>query len=152
MFLSPHPADDVSAPPEVDPNFDGSLRPTLLLVDDEEILRRLLAMYLTRLGFDVLTAESAEEGLRILSQRRDPIHLLITDILLPGMTGLEFAMQLKESSPSLPAILITAYPPEILARHGVKLGDFPLLNKPFSIEDLRRVISGLLGFVIPAPG
>lgn len=48
-------------------------------------------------------------------------------------------------------MLITAYPPEFLARHGVHLGEFPLLNKPFGIQDLRRVITDLLGYVIPTP-
>jgi CheY-like chemotaxis protein len=126
-------------------------RPTLLLVEDETVLLRLLSNYLGRLGFDVLTAESAEDGLRIALERRDPIDLLVTDVLLPGMTGLELAMQLRDQFPALPAVLITAYPPEILIKNGVRLGDFPLLNKPFGTDDLRRTISTLLGFVIPAP-
>lgn len=129
----------------------GADRPTLLLVEDEAILRRLLGGYLERLGFEVLAAESGEEGLRIALERAESVHLLVTDVLLPGMTGLELAIQLTDRFPALPAVLITAYPPEILARHGVRLGHFPLLNKPFTTDDLRRAISDLLGFVIPAP-
>lgn len=126
-------------------------RPTLLLVEDEAVLRRLLGGYLERLGFEVLAAESGEEGLRIALERAGSVHLLVTDVLLPGMTGLELAIQLTDRFPTLPAVLITAYPPEILVRHGVRLGQFPLLNKPFTTDDLRRAISDLLGFVIPAP-
>lgn len=129
----------------------GPLRPALLLVEDEAVLRRLLGGYLERLGFEVLAAESGEEGLRIALERGPSLHLLVTDVLLPGITGLELALQLTDRFPSLPTILITAYPPEILARHGVRLGQFPLLNKPFTSDDLRRAISDLLGFPIPAP-
>ena len=115
------------------------------------MLRRLLGGYLERLGFEVLAVESGEEGLRIAHERGPSIQLLLTDVLLPGMTGLELAIQLTDRFPSLPAILITAYPPEILVRHGVRLGQFPLLNKPFSTDDLRLAISDSLGYVIPEP-
>lgn len=125
--------------------------PTLLLVEDEDVLRLLLSRYLVRLGFHVLTADSGEEALRTIQGQPDPPSLLVTDIMLPGMTGLELALQLRERNPKLRTILITAYPPEFLAKHGVRLGEFPLLNKPFASDDLRRAISELLGILLPVP-
>lgn len=122
----------------------------LLLVEDEDVLRRLLAQFLDRIGFEVLTAASGEEALGLANDHAGPLHILVTDIMLPGMTGLELAIQLEERIPELRSLLITAYPPDVLARHGVRLGEFPLLNKPFGIDDLRSALSELLGVILPA--
>lgn len=123
--------------------------PLLLLVEDNSALRRLLSIHLARMGFRVLAAESGEEALQLLRDEPEPVHLLVTDIMLPGMTGLEVALQMRDLFPGLPSVLITAYPPEYLVKYGVRLGDFPLLNKPFTMEDLRRTLSDLLGYVLP---
>lgn len=128
-----------------------SSAPSLLLVEDNTALERILTLHLTRLGFEVTSAGTGEDALSLLRQSGLVPDILVTDIMLPGMTGLELALQLRERYIQLPTVLITAYPPEFLTRHGVRLGEFPLLNKPFGVDDLRRVITDLLGYVISAP-
>lgn len=129
--------------------MNRSAPPVLLLVEDNTALQRLLSIHLTRLGFRVLAADTGEDALHLARAQHGAVDLLITDIMLPGMTGLELAMQLRDRHPGLPAVLITAYPPEYLVKYGVRLGDFPLLNKPFTMDDLRSTLSQLLGYVIP---
>jgi CheY-like chemotaxis protein len=125
--------------------------PRLLLVEDNTALERILTLHLSRLGFQVTSAGTGEDALALLRGNALVPDVLVTDIMLPGMTGLELALQLRDRFPQLPSVLITAYPPEFLAKHGVRLGEFPLLNKPFGIEDLRRVMTELLGYVLPTP-
>ncbi|GIX07514.1 MAG: hypothetical protein KatS3mg115_1917 [Candidatus Poribacteria bacterium] len=108
--------------------------PTVLVVDDERTQLILLKRLLARAGYEVQTAEGAEEALQIVQTQ--PVSVVVTDIRMPGMSGRELLERLRELDPKLPVIIMTAYPQlrdavELVA-HG---GAFYYIEKP--IEDIR---------------
>ena len=115
-------------------------RGTALLVDDEELVRMSTAEMLIDLGFQVVEAGSAEEALRILQAGGAP-DLLVTDHLMPGMSGAELARKAREHSPALPILVISGY-----AEVDGIAPDLPRLTKPFRNADLAASLSGLLPF------
>jgi two-component system response regulator PilR (NtrC family) len=106
----------------------------LLIIDDEEVLRDVLEAVLRREGFDVVTAASGEEGLATIDQ--DEIDLVILDIMLPGMSGMETMRSIKESNPGTPVIIITAFSSIDGAIEAMKHGAFHYIPKPFKNEEV----------------
>jgi CheY-like chemotaxis protein len=88
--------------------LDCNANATALLLNDEELVRMSTADMLTEIGYDVVEASSAEEALRVISEGLRP-DLLVTDHLMPGMTGSELASKLKSSSPHMHVIVISGY-------------------------------------------
>ncbi|HXE30261.1 MAG TPA: sigma-54 dependent transcriptional regulator [Terriglobales bacterium] len=111
---------------------------TILIVDDEPKLLRLLEMQLSQEGYATLTAANASEGLRRL--REQPADLLLTDLRLPGMDGLEFLHAAKHLQAGLPVIVMTAHGSVETAVEAMKAGAADYLLKPFPLEELRLVI------------
>lgn len=108
---------------------------TVLLVDDEQAIRRLLARILVRSGYTVLQAEDGADALRVADDHRAPIDLVLTDLVMPGMTGVEVAIRLRLLWPSLRVVYMSGYAPEDLSAYGVH--DSALfLSKPFRPEDV----------------
>ena len=108
---------------------------TVLLVDDEDLVRSSTADMLADLGYAVVEAPSAEEGLRLVSQGLRP-DVLVTDHLMPGMDGVELARLLREQLPRLRLLVISGY----AEAEGVA-ADLPRLEKPFRRADLARVLA-----------
>lgn len=108
---------------------------TLLLIDDDESLLAVTAHNLSTGGFSVLSARSGEEGLALLG--REWIDLVVTDVKLSGMDGLAVLAAVKERSPDLPVIVITAHGSIELAVQAMERGAFTFITKPFSREALR---------------
>ena len=81
--------------------------PTILIIEDEAKMRRLLELNLGEDGFKTLSAGDAENGLKLLNS--EPVHLVLTDLKLPGMNGLEFLQIAKQQNPALPIVVITAF-------------------------------------------
>jgi two-component system cell cycle sensor histidine kinase/response regulator CckA len=116
---------------------------TLLIVEDETAVRNLVASALRNDGYQLLLASSAEEALRIVDAHSGPIHLLLTDAIMPGKSGLELANLMVARQPGLPVIVMSGYTEENLAISG--LTEPPaLLQKPFTPRDLRRRIREVL--------
>jgi CheY-like chemotaxis protein len=109
---------------------------TVLLVEDEGALRRLAAILLREEGYTVLEAGSGEEALQLSSQHQGPIHLLITDILMPGIGGLALARCLLGLRPDLKVIYLSAYSEEDLGWQGAREAGAVFVGKPFRIETL----------------
>ena len=105
----------------------------ILIVDDDELLRRSLAFNLEQAGYEVSTAASAEDGLEIL--RLTKHHLIILDIGLPGMDGLDALRKFKDNF-ELPIIFLTARRRELDEVVGLELGADEYITKPFSIREL----------------
>src|SRR5580704_7544982 len=82
-------------------------KPSILVVEDEAKLRRLIELQLADEGFEVQSAAEAETGLQMVN--REPFDLILTDFKLPGMTGLEFLQAVKRIDENLPVIIMTAY-------------------------------------------
>lgn len=119
----------------------------VLLVEDEESIRRFTKVNLTRAGFDVLEAGSGEEGVEIA--RTQIVHIVILDIMLPGMNGYEVASILRAEKPNIGIIMLTAKTQDVDKILGLESGADDYMVKPFNPKELvlriaslkRRVIS-----------
>ena len=116
---------------------------TILLVDDDKELREFLYQHLQHCGHAVLQASSGNEALE--RYRRNPdIDLLLTDIVMPGLTGDQLAVQLFESKPGLPVLFISGNSPNQINTQIPLVEGKNFLRKPFSFDTLERTIANLL--------
>jgi DNA-binding NtrC family response regulator len=111
---------------------------SILIVEDEQKMRRLLELSLGEQGFTTLGAEDAESGLKLLQQ--SPVDLVLTDFRLPGMNGIEFLQAVKQVNAALPIVVMTAYGSVETAVEAMKEGASDYLLKPFSLDELSLVI------------
>ena len=117
---------------------------TVLVVDDEEAVRRLVAAVLRRHGFSIIEAANGREALKALAER-DDVHLVISDVLMPELGGRELARQLQRDRPEMPVLFISGYTNQELANEGGSLdADATFLAKPFSSKQLLGAVSTLL--------
>ncbi|HEY5960996.1 MAG TPA: ATP-binding protein, partial [Polyangiaceae bacterium] len=116
----------------------------LLLVEDEDIVRRALARELTREGYSVQAARNAEEALVVY--RRAPGHFacVISDGLMPGMSGPEMVLEMLKDNAKQRAIFISSYAPTMDCWHDLRTRGFPLLAKPFSTKELVVTLKEML--------
>ena len=112
--------------------------PTILIVEDEAKMRRLLELNLGEDGFSTLSAEDAETGLKLLHE--NAVDLVVTDLKLPGMNGLEFLQAVKRHSAALPVVVMTAFGTVETAVDAMKSGASDYVLKPFSLSEMRMVI------------
>ena len=118
---------------------------TILLVDDEESLRLVVTHFLSEeLGYNLLSAGSAEEALSLAESYSGAIDLLLTDVLLPAMSGSELAEKLLSSHPKLKILYISGYPDHTLESYGVSGSNIMLLQKPFTIKSLAAKLREIL--------
>ena len=109
---------------------------TILLVEDEPGVRQLVREMLHRLGYTMLEAGGGAEALRIFEQHRGAIDLLLTDVIMPQMSGRDLAARLRLLQPSLKILYMSGYTDDMLAHHGVLEPDVYLLPKPFAPDEL----------------
>jgi DNA-binding NtrC family response regulator len=112
--------------------------PTILIVEDEAKMRRLLELNLGEDGFDTRSAADAEAGLNLL--QNEPVDLVLTDLKLPGMGGLEFLHAVKRANAALPVIVMTAFGSVETAVEAMKAGASDYVLKPFSLAEMRMVV------------
>jgi DNA-binding response OmpR family regulator len=115
--------------------------PTILLVDDEDAVRKVLAFPLERDGYEVIQAADGEEALQQFSQQ--PVDLVVLDIMLPRLDGLEVCKRLRAES-TVPIIMLTARDDELDKVLGLELGADDYITKPFSIREFRSRVRALL--------
>ncbi len=111
---------------------------SILIVEDEPKMLRLLDLNLSEEGYSTHTAQDADSGLKIL--RQEKIDLVLTDLKLPGMDGLEFLQAVKRSGANIPVIVMTAYGTVETAVGAMKAGASDYVLKPFSIEEIKLII------------
>jgi DNA-binding NtrC family response regulator len=111
---------------------------TILIVEDEAKMRRLLELNLGEEGWSTFSAGDAEEGVKILG--REAIDLVLTDFKLPGMNGLEFLHAIRKSSSEIPVIMMTAYGSVETAVDAMRNGANNYVLKPFSLEEIKLVV------------
>jgi PAS domain S-box-containing protein len=116
------------------PNSQGS--ETILVAEDAEPLRKLARTFLEERGFQVLTASSGEEALKVAAEFSGKIHLLLTDVVMPGMNGRVLAEQLLPKRPGMKVLYMSGYTDSFIAGHGVLEEGTHLLHKPFTEEVL----------------
>jgi DNA-binding NtrC family response regulator len=112
--------------------------PAILIVEDEAKMRRLLELNLGEDGFTTFSAGDAESGLKLL--RENSIDLVVTDLKLPGMNGLEFLQAIKHQNAALPVVVMTAFGSVETAVEAMKAGASDYVLKPFSLAEMRMVI------------
>jgi signal transduction histidine kinase len=117
---------------------------TILLVEDDERVRLLARTMLARSGYTVIEASEGEEALRIAARHSGPIHLLLTDVILPGMNGRLLAEQLSEQYPRVKVLYMSGYTDEAIVHHGVLAPGVAFLQKPFTPAAFARAVREVL--------
>ncbi len=115
-----------------------------LVVDDDQLLLRLVEINLTKIGVKVLTAPSGREALRLASAERP--HIILLDIMMPGMDGYEVLRQLKASDETrdIPIIMLTAKTGMEDREKCLEMGAVVYMTKPFKLEELRETVKRLV--------
>jgi DNA-binding NtrC family response regulator len=111
---------------------------TILVVDDEEVLRKVIHKILTKEGYDVHLASSGTEALEILSKKE--IDLVITDVKMPEMDGFDLLEQMKKNYPKLGIIVMTAFGDAYTVRDALMLGADEYITKPFKSYEIVMVV------------
>lgn len=117
---------------------------TVLVVEDDDMFRELLAEVLRENGYTALTAASPAEALVLAARGERAVDLLVSDMVMPGMSGALLARRLKARLPALRVILMSGYSDEALAERGTPRGGAPLIHKPFSNKDFLRTVRQVL--------
>jgi PAS domain S-box-containing protein len=125
---------------------------TLLLVEDDASIRSLAKIVLgSQGGYDVLEAGSGIEALEICASHQGPIHLVVTDVVMRGMSGRELVAHLAEHHPDMKVLFMSGYTDDAIIRHGVLTHSVPFLAKPFTTEALLAKVQDVLGSSSVAP-
>lgn len=136
------------APRGGDDKNSGGDRPRILVVDDEQAVRDLLAKTLTMADYDV---DAAPDGASAIERLRAVEYdLLITDLKMPGMDGLSVIREARRTAPDLPVIIITGYSTEASAIEAINLGVAGYLTKPFRLPRILAATARALGEPVPA--
>ena len=109
---------------------------TILVVEDDRAVGTLICSGLRKAGYDVLEAGRGSEALEIVRSHASPIHLLITDVVMPGMNGRVLAEHVSALRPDTRVLFMSGYSDDAMLRHGVKTASVQFIHKPFSIEEL----------------
>jgi two-component system, cell cycle sensor histidine kinase and response regulator CckA len=109
---------------------------TILIVEDSDQVRRLAGSVLGRNGYKVLTAKDGAEALEAMASHDGPLHLLLTDVVLPGMNGRELYEKAAESSPSMKVLYMSGYTDNVIAHRGVLDEGVQFIQKPFTVYGL----------------
>ena len=117
---------------------------TILLVEDEEAVRSLAARILQRMGYKVLESMSPEDALQISAEYKEPIHLLLTDVVLPRISGRTVAERLAPLRPSMRVLFMSGYTDDSIVRSGVLEATAAFLQKPFTHASLARKVREVL--------
>ena len=121
---------------------------TVLLVEDAAAVRAVTKQVLERQGYVVLEAPDGEAALRLAQQHRGPIHLLLTDVVLPRVSGRELAERLTQVRPDMKVLYASGYTDDSVVRHGILELGTAYLQKPFSPESLARKVRNVLDAAI----
>jgi signal transduction histidine kinase/ActR/RegA family two-component response regulator len=123
---------------------EGAGDATILVVEDEEAVRRLTCRILSSQGYSVVEASDGQSALRAWEASGNKVDLLLTDVVMPGMSGKELAERLSQYQPDLVPVFMSGYTDDVVLRHGIN-GEIPnLVQKPFGAEALLSAVRGAL--------
>lgn len=124
---------------------ETGLKKTVLVVDDEPEIRKLVSAMMVQFGYTALTADSGEHALTLYRNQSGPLDLLITDVVAPGMSGPVLADKLTALQPDLRVLYISGYDStQVVQKYVVEKGH-ALLIKPFAVAELRDKVEEILG-------
>jgi len=117
---------------------------TILFVEDEQSVRELVRDYLGKSGYRVLQAADGVQALEVAAAHKGPIHILVTDVVMPRLSGRELVTRITGSRPAIKILYISGYTDDSIFRHGVLEGGVAFLQKPFNLKDLAQKIRQVL--------
>ena len=123
-------------------HLDGA--ETVLVVEDEEAVRRVIGLSLGLHGYRVLEVTDGSEAIAICERGEPPIHLLLTDVVMPDMNGRELAERLTAQRPDTKVLYVSGHTEDAVLSHGVETGEMAFLQKPFRADTLVRKIREVL--------
>jgi hypothetical protein len=140
--LSEEKAVSVTKPEE--PEIPATLGGTILLVEDEDLVRDPAARFLVQMGFEVMVAADPHQALKLSAEHEGDIDLLLTDVVMPGMSGKELAKTIKESRPHTRVLFMSGYSQDVITSQGVLDPGVHLVEKPFTFENLLRRVESVI--------
>ena len=126
------------------PDVDLYGRETVLLAEDEDIVRKIVARVLVEKGYQVFLGSDGSEGLRLFEEHKESIDLLITDVVMPGMGGRELATRVKAAKPGLKVLYMSGYTDEAINPQGALEEGLSFIQKPFAPDELLRKVREVL--------
>jgi DNA-binding response OmpR family regulator len=118
---------------------------SVLVVDDVGVVRKAVFRFLSEAGARVFESASAGEAIEVLSTARPPVQLVITDVVMPDVNGVDLARLIREQWPATRVLFMSAFPAEVLVREGLENPDVMFLAKPFTRDELIARVSTALG-------
>lgn len=127
---------------------------TILIAEDDDSVRELIRVFLAERGYRVIEARGPEEAVALCRAHVEPIHLLVTDLVMPGRGGVALAQEIREVRPGIGVLFLSGYPEETAMRGHAPPAGSAFLQKPFTQEALSRQVRGLLdaGGATPSGG
>ncbi len=144
LYLPRHLETDNQEHQEVQEIDADTCNETILLVEDEKAILRVTSMMLQRLGYTVFTASTPEEAIRISKSQAGTINLLMTDVVMPQMSGRDLAARLTALFPGLKCLFMSGYTANVIAHHGILDEGIHFIHKPFSKQDLTSKLREVL--------
>ncbi|HET7544586.1 MAG TPA: PAS domain S-box protein [Polyangiaceae bacterium] len=141
---------DVAGPAPAPATLRG--KETILLVEDQEQVRAVAHAILRRSGYRVLVAQNAADALLHCSAQAEPIELLVTDVVMPQMSGAELAKRAIATRPALKVLYMSGYTDDSVVRHGILESEMTFLQKPFTPETLTRKVREVLNASVAVVG
>ena len=117
---------------------------TVLVVEDEETVRKLAVKGLRRQGYKVLEASDGGKAFLLCEEYKGPIQLILTDVVMPGMSGRRLVERLKEIHPKTKALYMSGYTDNVILHHGILEKGIDFIQKPFTIDGLLRKVREVL--------
>jgi two-component system, cell cycle sensor histidine kinase and response regulator CckA len=118
---------------------------SILVVDDVGVVRKAVFRFLSEAGARVFESASAGEAIEVLSTARPPVQLVITDVVMPDVNGVDLARLIREQWPATRVLFMSAFPAEVLVREGLDNPDVMFLAKPFTRDELIGRVSAAFG-------
>ena len=117
---------------------------TIFLVEDNEEVRKLAKRILEKRGYKILDRSQGKEALQIYEEHKGPIHLMVTDVVMPGMSGRELANRLMSVHPEMKVLYMSGYTDNSITHHGVLEKGMNYIQKPFTVDGLLRKVREVL--------
>ena len=116
----------------------------ILLADDEPSVRALLGRILQDAGFEIIEAPDGREAWRLIQKLHPTIELVVSDVVMPHLSGTELGARIRQSYPNLQVLLVSGYSAEELKARGLGRSEFPLIKKPFHAVDFLQSVQRLV--------
>jgi two-component system, cell cycle sensor histidine kinase and response regulator CckA len=140
IFLPAASGDVVTPDEQVTPGERASATATVLLVEDQDPVRRQASRILEAHGYSVRQAASADKAL----VQWEPVDVLVTDVVMPGMSGQQLAERMREREPGLRVVFMSGHTDDMVVRAGARQGDIAFVQKPFTRDSLLRAVEEAL--------